>query len=117
MQTGTAASVKISRPVIKASLGLAFASALVCATPITARAAEYGTGPWVKGYTDVLGGVVPPVPGLYIRNDAYHYEGSADRLIFDGRVNLGVDQSYMADFLALSYVTKLKILGNVIRGT
>ncbi len=51
-----------------------------------ARAAEYGTGPWAKGYTDLLGGVLPPLPGLYVRNDAYHYEGDADRLIFNGKV-------------------------------
>lgn len=35
-----------------------------------AHAAEYGTGPWVKGYTDIFGGIVPPQPGLYVRNDA-----------------------------------------------
>jgi len=29
-----------------------------------AQAAEYGTGPWVKGYTDIFGGIVPPQPGL-----------------------------------------------------
>ena len=40
-----------------------------------AHAAEYGTGPWVKGYTDIFGGILPPQPGLYVRNDAYHYEG------------------------------------------
>ena len=25
----------------------------------TAHAAEYGTGPWVKGYTDIFGGILP----------------------------------------------------------
>lgn len=83
----------------------------IAAAPHGAQAAEYGTGPWVKGYTDVLGGLVPPLPGLYVRNDAYHYEGTADRLVFNGKIGLGLDQSYMADLLALSYVTKLKILG------
>jgi hypothetical protein len=76
-----------------------------------AKAAEYGTGPWVKGYTDVLGGVLPPVPGFYVRNDAYHYEGEASATIFNGRVQLGVEEQYLADILAITYVTPLKILG------
>ena len=40
------------------------------------RAAEFGTGPWVKGYTDIFGGIVPPVPGFYFRTDAYHYKAT-----------------------------------------
>ena len=28
----------------------------------SARAAEFGTGPWVKGYSDILAGIIPPVP-------------------------------------------------------
>ena len=76
-----------------------------------AQAAEYGTGPWIKGYTDILGGVVPPVPGLYIRNDAYHYEGSAERVIFNGNVNLEVEEKYLADLLAITYVTPFKLFG------
>ncbi len=84
---------------------------LCAGAPEAASAAEYGTGPWVKGYTDVLGGMIPPVPGLYVRDDAYHYEGSAQRVIFNGNVNLQVDQNYMADLLAITYVTPFKILG------
>jgi hypothetical protein len=76
-----------------------------------AGAAEYGTGPWVRGYTDIFGGVLPTVPGVYVRTDAYHYEGDADRTIFDGRVGLSVDEDYTASIFALSYVTPLKILG------
>jgi len=30
---------------------------LIALTLIPARAAEFGTGPWVKGYTDIFGGV------------------------------------------------------------
>ncbi len=76
-----------------------------------ARAAEYGTGPWVKGYTDIFGGVLPSQPGFYFRTDAYHYNGSADTTIFDGRIALDVDQEYTATLFALSYVTPWKILG------
>ena len=76
-----------------------------------ARAAEYGTGPWVKGYTDIFGGVIPSQPGFYFRGDAYHYDGSADTTIFDGRIAVGVDQEYTASLFALTYVTPWKILG------
>jgi hypothetical protein len=92
--------------------GLAVAAA--CATAIAAsgaHAAEYGTGPWAKGYTDILGGIVPPQPGLYVRDDAYHYQGDADRVVFDGRVQLSVEEKYLADLLAVTYVTPFKILG------
>jgi hypothetical protein len=92
--------------------GLAAVAACAIALSATGlQAAEYGTGPWVKGYTDLLGGIVPPQPGLYIRDDAYHYEGSADTLVFDGKVNLGIDEKYLADLLAITYVTPFKILG------
>jgi len=76
-----------------------------------ARAAEYGTGPWVKGYTDIFGGVLPSQPGFYFRGDAYHYNGSADATIFDGRIALNVDEEYTASLFALNYVTPWKILG------
>jgi hypothetical protein len=51
------------------------------------RAAEYGTGPWVKGYTDIFGGVLPFQP----RTDVYHYEGNANTTIFNGRIATDVD--------------------------
>jgi hypothetical protein len=76
-----------------------------------AHAAEFGTGPWVKGYTDIFGGVLPPVPGFYLRTDAYHYEGDADRIIFNGFAQLGVAEDYTATIAALTYVTPWKILG------
>jgi hypothetical protein len=76
-----------------------------------ARAAEFGTGPWVKGYTDILGGIVPPVPGFYFRTDAYHYNGDAERTIFNGFVQASVEEDYTATIAALTYVTPWKILG------
>jgi hypothetical protein len=76
-----------------------------------ARAAEFGMGPWVKGYSDIFAGIVPPVPGFYFRTDAYHYAASADRTVFDGFVQLGVEQEYTATIAALTYVTPWKFLG------
>src|SRR4026209_1531995 len=75
------------------------------------HAAEYGTGPWVKGYSDIFAGVLPSVPGIYVRNDAYHYDGDAQRLIFDGLIQANVQEKYTADIFALSVVTPAKILG------
>ena len=94
------------------TLGLALAACLALA-PVSdpARAAEFGTGPWVKGYTDIFGGIVPPQPGFYFRGDAYHYEGEANTTIFNGRVAVGVEEDYLATIFALTYVTPWKILG------
>ncbi len=52
---------------LSAALVMALASVFAAGA---APAAEYGTGPWVKGYTDIFGGIVPPQPGLYVRDDA-----------------------------------------------
>jgi hypothetical protein len=94
------------------SVRLALVAALLAGVGTgAAQAAEYGTGPWVKGYTDIFGGIVPPQPGLYIRNDAYHYEGTVNATVFNGRIALGVEENYLADILALTYVTPWKILG------
>ncbi len=75
------------------------------------QAAEFGTGPWVKGYSDIFAGILPPVPGFYVRNDAYHYQGQADATVFDGKIQVGIEEKYMADIFALTYVTNIKILG------
>ena len=94
------------------SVRLALVAALLAgASAGSVQAAEYGTGPWIKGYTDILGGILPPQPGLYVRNDAYHYEGEVGTTVFNGRVALGVQEDYLADILALTYVTPWKILG------
>lgn len=91
----------------------AITAAIVLATlgACPGQAAEFGTGPWVKGYTDIFGGVIPSVPGVYFRTDAYHYEGSASTTIFDGRVGLSVDQDYTATLPALNIVTPWKLFG------
>src|SRR5262245_27015819 len=76
-----------------------------------ANAAEFGSSPYPKGFRDIYAGVVPTVPGLYVLNDVYRYEGSANALVFNGAVQLGVEAKFTADFLPLTYVTKWKILG------
>ena len=91
---------------------IAGAVALALSLTVTAgHTAEFGTGPWVKGYTDVFGGVIPTAPGVYDRTDAYHYSGSAGTTIFNGRVGVSVDQDYTATLAAFNIVTPWKILG------
>ena len=65
----------------------------------------------MKGYTDIFGGILPPVPGFYFRTDAYHYNGDAERTIFNGFAQVGVEEDYTATIAALTYVTPWKILG------
>jgi hypothetical protein len=91
--------------VVSATLGA------VCMAGTVSHAAEFGTGPWLKGYTDVFSGLMPPVPGLYIRTDLYNYNGSAGTTIFNGRIGVNVDQEMHASLLGMSYVTPWKILG------
>jgi hypothetical protein len=100
--------VAASRVLLSACAVLGGAALL---STLPAKAAEFGTGPWVKGYTDIFGGIVPPVPGFYFRTDAYHYEGSVDATIFNGFAQVGVEQDYTATIAALTYVTPWKILG------
>ena len=64
-----------------------------------------------KGFRDIMPGVIPPVPGLYILNDVYHYDGKANALAFNGAVQVGVEAKFTADFLPITYVTKRKVLG------
>jgi len=95
---------------LRFSLGLlvAVTAALVSSN---LRAAEFGAGPWIKGATDIFAGVVPTDPGFYFRNDVYHYNASAERVIFNGRVSLEVSQDMTATLPALTYVSPFKLFG------
>jgi len=77
----------------------------------TARAAEFGADPWVKGFTDIYAGILPSAPGFYFRTDAYHYEASAERTVLNGFVQANVEQDLTATIATLTYVTPWKILG------
>jgi len=77
----------------------------------TASAAEFGSSPYTKGFSDIFSGIVPTEPGLYALNDLYHYDGNVGATVFNGAVQLGVEAKFTADFLTLTYVTKWKVLG------
>jgi hypothetical protein len=90
---------------------------LLLATISSAQAAEFGSSPYSKGFRDIYAGVVPSVPGLYILNDVYHYDGKANALAFNGAVQVGVEAKFTADFLPITYVTKRKVLWGTGRTT
>jgi hypothetical protein len=79
--------------------------------PAPSHAAEFGTGPWLKGYADIFAGMLPPVPGVYVRTDLYMYQGSVEAVVFNGRVGLEVEQDMKATILGVSYVTPWKLFG------
>lgn len=79
--------------------------------PLAASAAEGGQSPYQKGYTDSLAGVLPPYPGVYMRNDVIYYSGSADTSVLGGRVAAGIDVESVANAAAFSIVTERKVLG------
>src|SRR5262245_10421648 len=90
---------------------LAFVAIAGLLAPSPVRAAEFGADPWIDGFTDLSAGIVPPAPGLYFRTDVYDYQASAARTIFNGLVQVGVDQELTATIATLTYVTNWKILG------
>src|SRR5678816_515619 len=81
------------KPIREVVFGVAL---LVAMNVSSVRAAEYGTGPWVKGYTDIFGGVLPSQPGWYSRTDVYHYDGNVDTTIFNGRIANKEKEKYTA---------------------
>jgi len=78
--------------------GMIFVICWTVFAPKAINAAEFGSSPYPKGFSDIFSGIVPTAPGLYAT-------------VFNGNVQLGVDAKFTADFLTLTYVTKWKILG------
>jgi hypothetical protein len=95
---------------------LACVGVLIAALGLNDRAdaAEFGAGPWIKGATDIFAGVVPTERGFYSRTDVYHYDGNVDATVFNGRVEVGVEQRFTATLPALTYVTPWKLLGGTV---
>src|SRR5262245_12966566 len=102
-----------SRPA-RVRISIAALAVLVLAISVpshSARSAEFGANPWIKGFTDIYAGILPTAPGLYFRNDVYHYEASAERTVFNGFVQVGVDQELTATIATFTYITPWKIFG------
>ena len=87
------------------------AAAIAAGFGFGADAAEFGAGPWIKGGTDIFAGVVPSQPGFYSRTDVYHYAADVSAVVYNGRVEVGVDQEMTATLPAVTYVTPWKLFG------
>jgi len=75
-----------------------------------AQAAEHGMGVYPLGYNSSMAGFMPP-PGLYLRNDVYVYQGTADILPLSGRLEASLRGRYIMNLANATYVTPNKILG------
>ena len=53
-------------------------------------AVEAATSPYLKGYKDFLSDVVPPEPGVYVRNDLFYYSGDIVHTTVGSRVAVGL---------------------------
>ena len=80
-------------------------------SPAGSSAAEAATSPYLKGYKDFLSGVVPPEPGVYVRNDLFYYSGDIAQTAVGGRVAVGLHEWFVGDIVAPTVVTPYKILG------
>lgn len=98
-----------SRAARLAALSGACAAALSAAP--SALAAESGQSPYIKGYRDLLIGLVPPEPGVYLRNDLIYYGADVDRTVLNGQVQLELDSKALIEALSISWVTDVKIFG------
>lgn len=78
-----------------------------------ALAAEGGTSFYLLGLRGPMAGFTPP-PGVYVQNDFYYYQGSAQRQIsFDlgGRLIADIDASAAINLTTLLWVTPLDVAG------
>ncbi|OQP84804.1 phenol degradation protein meta [Rhizobium rhizosphaerae] len=87
------------------------AAGLGCAS--TAGAAEGGTSFYLLGLRGPMAGFTPP-PGVYVQNDLYYYQGSAQKTIsFDlgGRLIADLDASAVINLTTLLWVTPVDVAG------
>jgi hypothetical protein len=95
-------------------IGTALAAVLaVTCAPREAIAAEAGTNPYLQGYKDFLSGVLPPKPGVYVRNDTVYYNGDIGKTVLGGQVEVSLKQWLVADIVAPTVVTSYHLLGGV----
>ena len=90
------------------------AFAALCLAGLDSRgafAAESGTSPYLKGYKDFLSGVLPPEPGVYLRDDTVYYSGDISRTSIGGRVAVDLNQWFVTNVAAPTVVTSATILG------
>lgn len=90
--------------------GLLLAALLVC-TGARCRAAEAGSGAYWPGFRNFMAGVVPPKPGLYLRNDVLGYTATAPRVVLNGFPVKNADLTAVLDIIEPEYVLPHKLWG------
>lgn len=75
------------------------------------HAAEGGSGPFWPGYRNYLAGVVPPKPGLYIRNDVLAYWATVPRVPLNGLPITNARVNAALDIIEPEYVLPHKLWG------
>jgi len=94
-----------------ARAGLAVAALAAAALP--ASAAENGIGWYLLGLRGPGAAVAPPVDGIFIQNDIYHFTGAAKKeknLPLGAYVGAGIEGSVTADMLTVLWMTPARIL-------
>ncbi len=81
-------------PVVSAAL-------VVMVSVPPAQGAENGMGVYPLGHNSSMAGFLPP-PGLYLRNDVYVYQGTADKIALSGRVEASIRGRYIMDLANLT---------------
>jgi hypothetical protein len=77
------------------------------------RAAEYGLGDYLLGYTIPMSGYTPP-PGVYFSDTFYLYQGSASANVkfpIGRNTVAGVSYNFLFDIAQVAWVTDVKVLG------
>lgn len=80
-------------------------------THSTCFAAEGGSGAYWPGFRNFVAGIVPPKPGLYLRNDIVAYSATAPRVVLNGFPVENVSADIIADIIEPLYVLPHKLFG------
>ena len=90
--------------------GLLGSLALVTWSP-SALPAEGGYSNYIPGTYGDFAVAVAPEPGLFVRNDLYHYTADQSRAVLQGRARADVDVSFTLDLITAFYSTNLELFG------
>ena len=87
------------------------ALALILLAAPHAQASESGQSAYLPGFQDTLAGYQSP-PGSYFKQILYFYNGSAGKVVGEGKVKVGLHESLPIQFSMVNQVTKSRLLGS-----
>jgi hypothetical protein len=90
---------------------LGCASLLFLALTPPSFCAEAGLGAYWPGYRSFMTGLLPPKPGLYLRNDVVSYRAHAQRVVLNGLPVEDVSAHVTVEIVELTYVFPKTLLG------